>query len=252
MKNLEPMSNRYIRQINLPGIGKSGQAIIEKAKVLVIGLGGLGSPVAYYLAAAGVGNIDLLDNDTIAPNNLNRQILYDTVHVDKDKANSAIERLRAFNPDINFNIIREMITKENVVDLTKGYDLVLSCVDNIGARKDINKGCVINKTTLVDGAVQLFSGYVLPIIPYKTPCYNCALGDLADQDVPKPILGSVAGIIGTIMVTEAIKILCNLESGLLNKLLICDFEEMTFNKVQINKMSECKVCGVDSSGLSNQ
>jgi len=243
--NLEPMSNRYIRQIDLPGIGREGQDKIEKAKVLVVGLGGLGSPVAYYLAAAGVGHIDLLDNDTIAPNNLNRQILYDTNRVDMDKVESAKQRLSAFNPDINYNIVRTMVTRDNAADVTRGYDLIMSCVDNIKARRNLNHGSKVNNIPLVDGAVQLYSGYVLPIIPGKTPCYNCALGNLEHQDVPKPILGSVAGTVGTLMVTEAIKILCGIESDLLGHILLCDFLEMSFIKAKTRITKYCNMCQAD-------
>ena len=246
MEKLETMADRYRRQIDLKEIGLKGQKRIEEANVLVVGLGGLGSPVAYYLAAAGVGHITLMDNDTIAPNNLNRQILYNVDKVDSDKAEAAIERLTAFNPDIEIEVDRRMITKENSIDITNGYDLVMSCVDTLEARRFINYGCVNNNTPMIDGAIQLFSGYVFPIVPYKTACYNCALGDLLDQPVPKPVLGSTVGTIGTIMVTEAIKKICIIESDLTGKILICDFKSMDFQKINVDRIKNCSVCGIDS------
>lgn len=243
MEPLETMKDRYRRQIDLEEIGQKGQNKIENSRVLIVGLGGLGSPVAYYLAAAGIGQITLMDNDTIAPNNLNRQILYSVDQVDGDKAQAAIERLNAFNPDIDIRVDRRMITQENAVEITKGYDLVMSCVDTLEARRFINIGCVKNKVPMIDGAIQLFSGYVFPIIPFQTACYNCALGDLLDQPVPKPVLGSTVGTIGTIMVTEAIKQICDIKSELTGKILICDFKTMNFQKINVERISTCSVCG---------
>jgi len=243
MEKLETLSDRYRRQIDLPEIGEKGQEKLKKSKILIVGVGGLGSPVAYYLTAAGAGNLTLMDDDTIAPNNLNRQILYSESQVDGDKAKAAKKRLNEFNSEVDVKIDRRMITFDNAEKIVKDFDLVISCVDTLEARRAINFGCVKNKITMIDGAVQLFSGYVFPIVPYETGCYNCALGDLLDQPVPKPVLGSVVGTIGTLMVTEAIKYLCDIESDLLGKMLICDFKKLSFDKVSVNRMDDCTICG---------
>lgn len=242
MKVLETLEDRYRRQVDLPEIGEEGQEIIKRSRVLIVGVGGLGSPVAYYLAAAGIGHLTLMDNDTIAPNNLNRQILYSENQVDKDKAKAAKKRLSEFNSEVDIKIDRRMITLDNAEEIVNNFDIVMSCVDTLEARRAINYGCVKNKVTMIDGAVQLFSGYVFPIIPYKTGCYNCALGDLIDQPVPKPVLGSIVGTIGTLMVTEAIKYLCNIESDLLGKMLICDFKKLSFNKISVKRIENCAIC----------
>ncbi|MFP4457445.1 MAG: HesA/MoeB/ThiF family protein [Clostridia bacterium] len=239
----ETLDDRYRRQIDLPEIGDSGQEALGKSKVLIVGMGGLGSPVAYYLAAAGVGHLTLMDNDTIAPNNLNRQILYSEDQVDGDKAIAAKKRLNEFNSEIDIKIDRRMIDLSNAENIIKNFDLVMSCVDTLEGRRAVNFGCVKSKTPMVDGAVQLFSGYVFPIIPFETACYNCALGDLVDQPVPKPVLGSIVGTIGTLMVTEAIKYLCDIESDLFGKMLICDFKELSFQKINVKKIENCEVCG---------
>ena len=172
---------RYLRQIALPRLGQQGQQKLGESKVLIVGLGGLGSPAALYLAAAGVGTIGLVDGDEVAVHNLNRQLLFNTEDVGKRKADVALKHLQALNPQLNYRKYDIIISSTNGAKIIRNYDLVLSCVDRFESRYLLNELCVAANVPMIDGAIQNLNGYVFPIIPGETACYHCLHEGMQDQ-----------------------------------------------------------------------
>jgi len=167
------MSDRYERQTILPEIGETGQKRLENSKAAVVGAGGLGSPVLYYLAAAGIRNIRIIDDDTVDITNLNRQFIHFENDLGREKPQSAKEKLYSFNKDVRVDAVHARISKTNAAELLAGFDIVVSCADNNEARHIQNAVCVKNKTPLVNGGVEGFNGYVMVILPGDTPCFEC-------------------------------------------------------------------------------
>ena len=244
----ESQIERYSRQIILKEIGGGGQKRLLDARVVIIGAGGLGSPAAYYLAAAGVGTIGIVDNDTVDLSNLQRQILHFTQDTGHLKTESAREKLAALNPDCNIILHTTRITAGNALDIIGNYDTVINGCDNFPTRYLINDACVISKTPLFEGAVIGFSGQVMTIIPGKTACYRCLY-----EEPPPPglipscqeagVLGTIPGVIGLIQATEAVKWFLGKGKLLTNRVLLYSALEMEFTELPLTRNEKCPVCG---------
>lgn len=235
------LNERYQRQIMIDKIGEAGQAKLSKSRALVIGAGGLGSPVLYYLCAAGVGCVDIIDSDTVALSNLNRQFIHFEKDISLQKAYSAKEKLNQFNSEIIINAYTEVLDDTNASQfISPGkYDIVLACVDNHATRQVINKACVKSKTPLVLGGISGFSGYVLCVIQGISPCYNCVF-PTASQ-IPTGVLGATAGVVGSIIASQAIKLILGQNRGL--ELAFIDLVSLAIEKPQIKRDKNCPVCG---------
>lgn len=236
--------NRYERQILIEQIGKEGQEKLEKSTVGVIGAGGLGSPILYYLAAAGVGNINIVDFDSLETSNLNRQILHNESRVGMNKAESAYQTLTALNSTIIISYYSSKVSDENIDELFRNCDLVIDAVDNIETRLLINDFAIRTKVPVMFGAVEAFEGYYYFYNPKdKTaPCYSCYFPNSNQAKKRKiPIIGSTAGVIGAWQASESIKYLSGHEMG--NKLVRIDLKDNYVQKVGLKKRKDCPSCG---------
>ncbi|MGI5849278.1 MAG: HesA/MoeB/ThiF family protein [Christensenellales bacterium] len=237
------MIRRYERQIEMPEIGEGGQRKLSRSSAAVIGAGGLGSPAIYYLAAAGVGHIDIIDSDTVDISNLNRQILHFEADIGRYKAVSAAEKLRLFNSETVVTASTLRVGKENAKDILRRADIVLCCADNFETRRTVNASCVKLGIPMVDGGVGSFGGYVLTVIPHETPCRACVFGD--GTELPqRGVIGACAGVVGSLMAAQALKILLGLNSspGLINIDLIAGM----FDSLTAEFDAACPVCGNQS------
>ena len=243
---------RYSRHIILPEVGGAGQQKIMKGKVLVLGAGGLGSPAALYLAAAGVGTLGIVDNDKVDITNLQRQVLHFTGDVGRSKTESAAEKLRKLNPEIKVNEYNMKISSENIRDLIKEYDIVVDGTDNFPTRFLVNDACYFEKKPLVHGAILRFDGQVMTIIPDEGPCYRCIYREpppvgMVPSCQQAGVIGSVAGIVGTIQANEAIKILLGVGETLKERLLVIDALAANFRQIKTKKDPRCPLCGENPS-----
>ena len=243
---------RYSRQILLPQVGGKGQEKLLAAKVLVIGVGGLGSPVAAYLAGAGVGTLGIVDCDTVETHNLHRQIIYCGDDIGKNKADTAKERLQKVNPDVKVVPYVLRICSKNALDIIKDYDIVVDGSDNFPTRYLANDACVILKKPLVHGAFFRVDGQAMVIKPPEGPCYRCMFSEPPPPGtVPScqeaGVLGALAGTIGLIQATETLKLILGVGEPLVGKLIIYSSMEMSFRKVKVPKDPNCPVCGTNPS-----
>ena len=212
----------------------------------MVGAGGLGSPVGYYLAAAGVGTLGIIDNDEVDLSNLQRQIAHSIKTVGKPKVESAKSTFESLNPDVNVIAIRERLSKHNILDLIKDYDIIVDCSDNFPTRFLINDACVMLKIPLVTGAVSGFEGQLTVIMPCDGPCYRCLFegpppdGKSSPQNIG--LLGFLPGVIGTLQAAEVIKLIIGKGETLKGELLIYNALKQTFRKVKIPRNPECPVC----------
>ncbi len=244
----EKQIKRYSRHIILPEIGGRGQKKIQAAKVLCVGAGGLGSPAAFYLAAAGIGTIGIIDMDKVDISNLQRQILHSTKDIDKLKVESAKETLEALNPDVKVVPYADAIHAENVVEIIKDYDVVIDGCDNFGTRYLVNDACYFQKKPNVYGSVFKFEGRATLFVPDKGPCYRCL------HPFPPPkgfvpscseagVLGVVPGVIGLIQATEALKFILGIGKSLVGRLLLYDALEMKYTELKLPRDPNCPLCG---------
>ena len=238
---------RYSRQLLLPEVGLQGQERLKASAILIVGAGGLGSPVALYLAAAGVGRIGLVDHDVVEFNNLQRQIIHGTSRVGERKVLSARDRMLDINPGVEVVVYDEPFTSENAEQISNPYDLLIDASDNFPTRYLINDLCVLTGKPNVSGSVLRFDGQVSVFWGEKGPCYRCLFPDPPPADlVPScaegGVLGLLPGTIGTLQATEAIKLLVGIGTPLIGTLLIYDALDMRFEKVKLKKNPECKVC----------
>lgn len=244
----EEQLDRYSRTILLREIGVDGQARLCEARVLVVGAGGLGSPAALYLAAAGVGTIGIVDHDRVDPSNLQRQILHSTVDIGRAKVESAAAAIRALNPDVRVIQINEMLRAANVLEVIRDYDFVLDGTDNFAAKFLVNDACVLNGIPFSHGGVLGFTGQTMTVIPGKSACYRCIFrqpppaGTVATCS-DAGVLGSVAGLLGSIQATEALKFLAGAGQLLTDTLLRFDALAMRFRSIQLTRQDACPVCG---------
>ncbi len=244
----EEQLQRYSRHIILPEVGGKGQKKISDAKVFIIGAGGLGCPVGYYLSAAGVGTIAFIDNDNVELSNLQRQIAHSMKTLGMNKADSAKKTFEALNSDVNVIAIKDRINNKNILDLIKNYDIIVDGSDNFPTRYLINDACVMLKKPLVSGAILRFEGQVTTILPGEGPCYRCLF-----EDPPPPglvpscqeagVLGVLPGVIGALQATEVLKLILGKGKPLIGQLLIYDALETNFRKVKIPKNPDCAICG---------
>lgn len=239
---------RYSRHILLPEVGGKGQKKINNAKVLMVGAGGLGAPVGYYLAAAGVGKIGIVDGDQVELSNLQRQIVHSTADLGKNKAVSARETLLALNPGIDVITYQERVTSENIFGILEDYEIVVDGSDNFPTRYLVNDACVLTRKPLSHGAVYRFHGQATTIVPGEGPCYRCLF-----REPPPPgtvasceeagVLGVLPGLIGLIQATEVLKLILGAGDVLKGRLLIYEALEMEFQHIKVRRDSNCPVCG---------
>jgi adenylyltransferase/sulfurtransferase len=239
---------RYSRHLLIPEVGLEGQKKLLASSALVIGTGGLGSPVALYLAAAGVGRIGLVDFDVVDSSNLQRQIIHGTGTVGELKVESARARLRDLNPDLQVDIYNEPFTSESAMRIAKDYDILVDSTDNFPTRYLINDLCVLTGKPNVYGAVFRFDGQASVFDARVGPCYRCLFPEppppgLVPSCAEGGVLGVLPGTIGTIQATEAIKLLLGIGSTLVGRLLLYNALDMNFEYVKLKKNPKCKVCG---------
>lgn len=239
---------RYSRHTLLPEFGEAGQERLKAGRALVIGAGGLGSPVALYLAAAGVGTLGLVDYDEVDVTNLQRQILYGTGDIGRQKLDVAAERLRDINPHITVVLHREAFGAANALDLVRGYDVVIDGTDNFSTRFLVNDACVIAGRPNVYGSVHRFEGQVSVFATSGGPCYRCLHPEpppagLIPNCAEAGVLGVLPGLIGTVQATEAIKLLTGIGEPLVGKLMLYDALRMRFRQIALPKDPACPVCG---------
>lgn len=244
----EAQESRYSRQLLMPEIGPDGQAKLLSAKVLIIGAGGLGSPTALYLAAAGVGTIGLADSDAVDLSNLQRQILHNTKTLGVPKVESAAGCLRDLNPDVCVVPHQIFVDRDNIDALIAPYDFILECTDSFDAKALINDACVRGEKPFCHGAVIRFYGQIMTILPGKTACYRCAFPQVPDPEKAPDarklgVLGAVPGVIGCLQALEAIKYLTGAGEMLTDRLLTFDGLDMEFQTVMLKRRDDCPACG---------
>jgi len=244
MEQNSKLYNRFKRQILLSEIGVEGQQRIERAKVLLIGAGGLGSSAAYYLAASGIGRIGIVDGDTVDVTNLNRQILHNPDHIGKLKVSSAKETLMKFNNALDVLIYpRRLQTREEIIEVIIEYDFIIDCTDNFLTRVFINDACIQAKKPWVYGAVYGFEGQAMTIIPGEGPCYRCLYPSpplLTNTLIP--VIGVSPGIIGAIQAAEALKYILGKGNLLVGRLLFIDLLEMHLLELKVERNLNCRSC----------
>jgi sulfur-carrier protein adenylyltransferase/sulfurtransferase len=240
-------SSRYSRHLLLAEIGVAGQEKLRAARVLVVGAGGLGSPAALYLAAAGVGNLGVIDHDRVDLTNLQRQILFDTASVGELKAELARSRLQALNPEIRVHAHPVELCAANAREILADYHIVVDGSDRLATRYLVNDACVLFGRSLVSAAIHRFEGQALTYVPQRGPCYRCLFSNSADGMVPNcaeaGVLGVLPGVMGTIQATETIKLITGIGTPLLGRLLTYDALEMRFREFRFNRRNDCAVCG---------
>ena len=244
----ESQLERYSRHIILQEVGIEGQEKIHQAKVLLVGAGGLGSPAALYLAAAGVGTIGVVDYDEVDISNLQRQIAHFTKDIKRAKVDSVAEKMRAINPDIMVRTYRVNLCAANILEIIKEYDFVIDGSDNFPAKFLVNDACIFANIPFSHGGILRFEGQTMTILPGRSACYRCAF--------PKPppinvvpscsqvgVLGAIAGMLGTIQAAEALKYVIGVGEPLTDALLTFDAKSMDFHKVRLKKQKSCQICG---------
>ena len=239
---------RYSRHLLIPEVGLAGQKKLLAASVLVIGTGGLGSPVALYLAAAGVGRIGLVDFDVVDSSNLQRQIIHGSATVGTLKVESARDRLNNLNPGSQVDIYNEPFTSENAMRIARDYDILIDGTDNFPTRYLVNDLCVLTGKPDVFGSIYRFEGQASVFYAKEGPCYRCLFPEpppagLVPSCAEGGVLGVLPGTIGTIQATEAIKLLLGIGSSLVGRLLLYNALDMSFETIKLKKNPDCKVCG---------
>ena len=225
-------------------MGREGQSRLQAARVLVVGAGGLGSPMLYYLAAAGIGTLGIADPDTVSLSNLNRQILHGPGDLGRPKTDSARDRLRGFNPDIDIRVHPVRLDDGNAGDVAAAYDLVLAAVDNRESRRVINRACYNRGVPWIDGGVDGFEGMVAVYRPPEGPCYECLTRGAPDIPGHVPMLfGALAGTVGLLQVQEALKLILGIGRPLAGRVLFYDALEPRFDAVEVPPDPACPVCG---------
>ena len=238
---------RYSRHIIMPQVGSAGQRRLLEAKVLMVGAGGLGSPISIYLTLAGVGTVGIVDFDTVDVTNLQRQILHQNDDIGRPKVQSAKETLLSYNPDVNVIIHEEPLLSDNAMEIISGYDVVINGADNFPARYLVNDAAYLCGKPLVDGSILLFDGQATVYIPGQG-CYRCLFPTPPPPgEVPScaeaGVLGVLPGLVGTIQATETVKLIMGLGESLSGRLLIIDAMDMSFRTLKMRRNPDCPLCG---------
>jgi molybdopterin-synthase adenylyltransferase len=233
---------RYQRQLIIPGFGEEGQKKLKRARVLLVGAGGLGSPAAIYLSAAGIGTLRIVDSDEVSLGNLNRQILHWTRDIGRNKVDSALEKLEEINPEVRVETVKTRLTEDNSRELASGYDLIVDAVDNVSTRFILNKTALERNIPLFHGAIYGFQGQAMTILPGQTPCLMCLYRGASPKGTV-PVVGVTPAIIACIQATEVIKYITGLGQLLTDRLLIYDGLSMKFQELKISRDPECSHCG---------
>ena len=249
MELTDEQRERYKRHLLIEDIGEEGQKKLAQGSVLVIGTGGLGSPAALYLTAAGVGRLGIADADVVDLSNLQRQVLHGTPDLGRPKVESARETLHAINPEVQIEKFGEYVTKDNIMELVGRYDFVLDCTDNFPTKFLINDACVQADKPFVHAGIYEFSGQLMTVMPHESPCYRCVFGSEPPTDafpnggVPG-VVGAVSGVIGSLEALEAIKFLTGAGQLLTGRLLTFDGRTMKFRNVALPpRRRDCAACG---------
>ena len=239
---------RYGRQLSLPGIGEAGQQRLLRARVLVVGAGGLGSPVAMYLAAAGVGQLGIVDDDRVDVTNLHRQLLHDTDDIGRAKTDSARERLAGINPHVDVAAYETRLTSANALEIIRGYDVVVDGTDNFPTRYLVNDACVLLGVPNVHGSISRFEGQASIFAAPDGPCYRCLFPEPPPSGSVQScaeggVFGVLPGLIGTIQATETLKLLLGLGEPLVGRLLLLDALRMQTRTIALRRDPRCPACG---------
>ncbi|HJX35997.1 MAG TPA: HesA/MoeB/ThiF family protein [Dehalococcoidales bacterium] len=233
---------RYDRQMMVSGIGEAGQEKLKKAHVVIAGSGGLGSPIALYLTAAGVGTLRIIDNDKVELSNLNRQILHWGKDVGKTKTASAYDKLSKLNKNVIIETVHTTIDESNVSQLTEGFDVIVDAMDNLLTRFLLNKAAIEHHVPFVHGAVSGLEGRAMTVIPGKSACLKCIYHSLPPE-AKFPVLGTTPAVIGAIEATEVIKYITGIGTLLTDRLLIYDGLNMKFTELKVIRNTNCEHCG---------
>jgi len=244
----EAQLERYSRHIILDAVGIEGQEKILAAKVLIVGAGGLGSPAAFYLAAAGIGTIGIVDYDAVEISNLQRQIVHFTKDIKSAKVDSAADKMRAINPDILVRTYRVRLCADNILDIVKGYDFVIDGSDNFSTKFLVNDACIFAAIPFSHGGILRFEGQTMTVLPGISACYRCVFPKPPPLNVVPAcsqvgVLGAIAGMLGTIQAAEALKYVLGVGEPLADALLTFDAKTMDFHKVRLKKQKNCRICG---------
>ncbi|MFX0071131.1 MAG: ThiF family adenylyltransferase [Candidatus Hermodarchaeota archaeon] len=238
----EDQKTRYSRQILSSLIGEKGQEKISKIRVLQVGAGGLGSPCSLYLVAAGIAELDIIDNDIVSLSNLQRQILYNETHVGKDKVEAAKDVLSNLNSEVKINTYKDFIDEDSIKKYLKNQDFIIDCSDNFKTKFLVNKMAVENNIRAVIAGIKDFYGQIITINPKKSACYQCIFPDRSKtsepEEGPLPVIGVTPGILGTLEALEVIKTTLGLPN-LENNLLMVNLLNLSFNKIQVVKNEKC-------------
>lgn len=239
---------RYSRHILLPEVGEKGQQQLLKAKVLLVGAGGLGCPTALYLAAAGVGRLGLIDADVVDRSNLQRQVLFGESDVGRPKVEAARDRLLDLNPGIRVDTYHELLTSHNIMDIIAGYDIIVNGCDNFPTRYLVNDAAVLTGKPVVDGSIFRFEGQATVYRPGDGPCYRCLYPEPPPPgEVPScaegGVLGVLPGIIGVVQATEVVKLILGVGEPLVGRMLVYDAMDMQFRVLKLRRNAGCPVCG---------
>ena len=239
---------RYSRHLIMPEVGIDGQQKLNDAGILLIGAGGLGSPLGLYLAAAGVGRLGVVDFDTVDFTNLQRQVIHRTEDVGRLKVESAKERINAINPEVEVKTFNTKLSRDNILELIKDYDVVIDGTDNFPTRYLVNDACVFQKKPNIYGSIFRFDGQATVFYPFQGPCYRCLYPEppppgMVPSCAEGGVLGVLPGIIGVIQATEAIKLIIGKGEPLIGRLLLYNALKMEFREVRIKRNPQCPVCG---------
>ena len=246
--------NRYQRHLLLPEVGENGQLKLLDSKVLLLGAGGLGSPAALYLAAAGVGTLGIIDMDVVDASNLQRQILHNTDRIGERKVDSAKKTLTLINPDVNVVTYDVRLGADNILDIIDGYDVIVDGTDNFPTRYLVNDASLLKRIPVIHGSIFRFEGQVTVFNPYEGPCYRCLLpesppAELAPSCSEAGVLGVLPGIVGSLQAVETIKVLLGIGDTLQGRLLAYDALEQSFRTFKVRRDPACPACGPDAGEI---
>ena len=238
---------RYSRHIIMGDVGSKGQRTLMGAKALIIGAGGLGSPSAIYLSLAGVGTVGIVDFDVVELSNLQRQVLHHTADVGQPKVQSAVDNIKAYNPDVNVVVHETRLESDNAIDIISQYDLVINGADNFATRYLVNDACYLLNKPLVDGSILIFDGQATVFLPGQG-CYRCLFPSppppgMVPNCAEAGVLGALTGLVGSIQATEALKYFLGIGESLSSRLLLIDALSMSFREVRLKRNPDCPLCG---------